>query len=308
MPLNEAIQDCTELLYSGRYHKPPVDRQTFIELVSLCSCNVVLLTNDGFYRQVDGLAMGSPPAPQLENDWMSKFDERIKGNSTLDSRYMDDILRDIKKNQMDSKLDEINNLHLSLKFTVEREKNLSISFLDMENHQTQERLTSTWYTKPTDTDLMMNFYAMAPVRYKRSVVSGLIHRIFRSCSNWINFHEILNKGKTLLENNQYPKSFYDPIISNTLTKILEKTESADARDKEKEEEEETKMIFLAYRGKVSEKFESLLRKIKAPVKVVFVLKKLKTLLPSLKPNVEKPYKSGVVYKIECPRCKACYVG
>ena len=88
--------------------------------------------------------------------------------------------------------------------------------------------------------------------------------------------------------------------------MLEKTESADA--KEKEEEEETETIFLAYRGKVSEKFESSLRKIKAPVEVVFVLKKLKTLLPSLKPNVEKPYKSGVVYKIECPRCKACYVG
>ena len=70
VPLNEAIQDCTELLYSGRYHKPPVDCQTFIELVSLCCCNVVLLTNDGFYRQVDGLAMGSPLAPQLANGWM----------------------------------------------------------------------------------------------------------------------------------------------------------------------------------------------------------------------------------------------
>ena len=85
----------------------------------------------------------------------------------------------------------------------------------------------------------------------------------------------MSKGKTLLENNQYPKSFYDPIISNTLTKILEKTESADAKDKEKEEEEETKMIFLAYREKVLEKFESSLRKIKALVKVVLVLKKLK---------------------------------
>ena len=166
VPLNEAIQDCTELLYSGRYHKPPVDRQTFIELVSLCSCNVVLLTNDGFYRQVDGLAMGSPPAPQLANGWMSKFDERIKGNSTLYSRYMDDIIRDIKKNQIDSKLDEINNLHPSPKFTVEREKNSSIPFLDMEIHQTQGRLTSTWHTKPTDTGLMMNFHAMAPVKYK----------------------------------------------------------------------------------------------------------------------------------------------
>ena len=125
-----------ELLYSGRYHKPPVDCQTFIELVSLCCCNVVLLTNDGFYRQVDGLAMGSPPAPQLANDWMSKLDERIKGNSTLYSRYMDDILRDIKKNQIDSKLDEINNLHPSLKFTVEPEKNSSIPFLDIEIRQT----------------------------------------------------------------------------------------------------------------------------------------------------------------------------
>ena len=107
VPLNEAIQDCTELLYSGRYHKPPVDRQTFIELVSLCSCNVVLLTNDGFYRQVDGLAMGSPPAPQLENDWMSKFDERIKGNSTLYSRYMEPNGQQVRWNQQPSSFAEI---------------------------------------------------------------------------------------------------------------------------------------------------------------------------------------------------------
>ena len=80
--------------------------------------------------------MGSPPAPQLANGWMSKLDERIKGNLTLYSRYMDDILRDIKKNQIDSKLDEINNLHPSLKFTVEPEKNSSIPFLDMEIRQT----------------------------------------------------------------------------------------------------------------------------------------------------------------------------
>ena len=87
VPLNEAINNCTELLYSGRYNKPPVDPQTFVELVSLCSCNVVFLTNDGFYRQVDGLAMGGgPPAPQLANGWMSKFDKSIKENSTIYTR------------------------------------------------------------------------------------------------------------------------------------------------------------------------------------------------------------------------------
>ena len=38
------------------------------------------------------------------------------------------------------------------------------------------------------------------------------------------------------------------------------------------------------------------------------LRKAKTVLPSLKPPVEKELRSGVVYKIECPRCQACYVG
>ena len=38
------------------------------------------------------------------------------------------------------------------------------------------------------------------------------------------------------------------------------------------------------------------------------MRKLKTVLPSLKPPVEKMWKSGVVYKITYPRCSACYVG
>ena len=36
--------------------------------------------------------------------------------------------------------------------------------------------------------------------------------------------------------------------------------------------------------------------------------KLKTVTPSLKPPIERNLKSGVIYKIQCPRCTACYVG
>ena len=45
-----------------------------------------------------------------------------------------------------------------------------------------------------------------------------------------------------------------------------------------------------------------------PCKVIFTLRKLKTLTPSLKPSVERTLRSGVIYKIQCPRCTACYVG
>ena len=67
-------------------------------------------------------------------------------------------------------------------------------------------------------------------------------------------------------------------------------------------------LFLNYRGKVSETYPLSLHKIEAPCRIIFTLRKLKTILPSLKPPVQKLFKSGVVYQIECPRCNSYYVG
>ena len=306
VPLDEAIDDCTNLLYSGKYEKPPVDRETFKALVELCSCNVILLSNDTYYRQIDGLAMGSPPAPLLANGWLSKFDNTIKDEAKLYTRYMDDVLREINKNAAQRKLDEINNLHPSLKFTIEREQNSALPFLDMTIIRIENRLSSKWYTKPTDTGLTMNYHALAPSKYKRSVVSGLVHRIYRACSTWSNFHTSLERGKAVLERNQYPRSFYDPIIRKTLSKIIDNVTKVDSEEEEKEPEK--KLVFVQYRGRVSEKFEQSLRKLNTPCKIIFTIRKLKSSLPSLKSKVDKCFKSGVVYKVSCPRCDSCYVG
>ena len=308
VPLNEAINYCTNLLFSGKYETPPVDQDTFRKLVELCSCNVVMLTNDGYYTQVDGLAMGSPPAPQLANGWLSKFDNEIKGNAKLYTRYMDDILREIEASEIERKLQEINNLHSSLSFTIERENDSSLPFLDMSIKRMEGKLSSIWYTKPTDTGLTMNYHALAPQRYKRSVVVGLVHRIYNSCSTWQNFNESLSKGKVILEKNQYPPSYFEPIIAKTLSKIIEKYNKVPLEKEDEDPKIEKKMLFIQYRGKVSEKFEQSLLRINAPCKVVFTIRKLKTKLPSLKPKVQDCFKSGSVYKIECPRCNSCYVG
>ena len=39
--------------------QPPIDLDTFVTLAKKASCNVIMLTHDGSYKQVDGLAMGS---------------------------------------------------------------------------------------------------------------------------------------------------------------------------------------------------------------------------------------------------------
>ena len=83
--VQEAIDMCTEMLYSGNLKLPPVDKDTFKELAQLCTCNVLMQTHDGLYRQTDGLAMGSPPAPLLANGWLSQFDLIIMDDAKLRS-------------------------------------------------------------------------------------------------------------------------------------------------------------------------------------------------------------------------------
>ena len=138
-------------------------------------------------------------------------------------------------------------------------------------------------------------------------MTGFVHRIYRACNTWPHFHQSLEKAKRILERNQYPPAFYDPLIKQTLQNIL--------GEKEQPQEQQTpestitkKFIKVQYRGKSTEDYARSLHKINAPCTIVMTLRKLKTALPSLKPPVEKTLKSGIVYEIQCPCCAACYVG
>ena len=163
----------------------------------------------------------------------------------------------------------------------------------------------TWYNKKTDTGLIMNYHALAPDKYNRSVVSGMVHRIMRACSSWKFIHESLERAKKILQNNQYPPWFYDPIIKKCLHSLLVESKiDSDDQDEQKDEI----LMFVQYRGKSTDKFEISLKRIKAPCKVIKTLRKLKTVLPSLKPSIEKELKSNVVYQISCSRCASRYVG
>ena len=315
VPVQEAIDLCTDMLYSGDHELPSVDKETFKELLQLCTCNVLMQTHDGFYRQVDGLAMGSPPAPLLANGWLSRHDPKIMDDAKVKERYMDDILRSIRASEIQQKLDEINQLHPSLKFTIETDVDGKLPFLDMLIIREGRSLSSTWYNKPTDTGLIMNYHSLAPKRYKRSVVAGFVFRIYRACSSWIHFHKSLTKAKSVLEQNQYPPDFYEPIIREALNKILEVTAEKTETSKksivcegEIEPPIKKKLIFIEYRGKITEDFARSLQKANAPCHPVMTLRKLRTVMPSLKPAIEKRVRSHIVYQINCPRCKACYIG
>ena len=120
--------------------------------------------------------MGSPASPRLANLWLHQFESVFKAiDLKFFRRYVDDILCVIKKSELESIQREINELHSNLKFTYELESEMGqIPFLDMLLTHEGNSITSQWFIKPSNSGLILNFYAFAPARYKRIVVHSMI--------------------------------------------------------------------------------------------------------------------------------------
>ena len=195
---------------------------------------------------------------------------------------------------------------------MEIEKNGSIPFLEIEIIHTDNHLSSTWYLKLTDTGLIANFHALAPKRYKKCVVQSFVHRFYRTCSSGENVELSLTEAKEILNNNQYPKSFHDPIIKETLEEIRtqpQHNEDITTTQPSQSEESSSKFSMLVqYRGAVTDQFVQNLHTVNAPVQPVITLRKSRTFVSQLKVKVSSEISSRVVYQITCPSCGACYVG
>ena len=314
VPVEEAIALAADKLYDDDSitNKPPVDKATFRELARLCSTNILLQTHDGYFRQTDGLVMGTPPAMQFSNLWLKQYEPTIFANSKLKRRYVDDIICTTKRNATMSKLDELNSLHPNLKFTVEIEKDGRLPFLDMAiSRDDQNRIHADWYRKDTDTGLLLNYHAIAPKKYKRTVVTGMVHRIYNATSSWSRFHHATEEAKTILENNQFPPAFYDPLIKNVVEQLADKTKGKDVKDVSPGGEKTgttPHMLRLQYRGHATDRYIGKLRKAEAPILPVLTTRKLRSCLPSLKVQSSTSLRSRVVYRITCSGCNSCYVG
>ena len=108
--------------------------------------------------------MGSPLAPVLANIFMGFHESKQLNEYNLNKpkfylRYVDDILAAFD-NEQDSLnfLNFLNNRHPNIKFTIEKQINHSIAFLDVFilgiNNQ---NLTLQTYYKSTYTGLLLNF-------------------------------------------------------------------------------------------------------------------------------------------------------
>ena len=122
----------------------------------------------------------------------------------------------------------------------------------------------------------MNYHALAPKWYKHSGISGFVYRIYCAYSSWQNFHDSLGKAKCILEKNQYPPSFYDRIIKQTLDSIIGEVKHPTEKSSIQSNTRSGKVaLFIQYRGKCTEDYAHALHKINVPCTIIMTLRKLK---------------------------------
>ena len=112
----------------------------------------------------------------------------------------------------------INNLllHPNIKFTIEKQINHSIAFLDVFiSGINNQNLTLETYHKSTYTGILLNFKSFTS-SYKISLIKCLIDRSFKIGNNWDSFHNDKENIKSNIIKNAYPPFLINKVIKKYL--------------------------------------------------------------------------------------------
>ncbi|UYV64666.1 ACSF2, partial [Cordylochernes scorpioides] len=122
--------------------------------------------NQKQYKQIKGSPMGSPLSTPLAEIVMREIDNWITtlypADIILYRRYIDDIIFICTEKQIPNILALLNNYNNNLRFTIEKEDNCTLPFLDIKIMKTDNRLQTTVYYKPTFTPNYIKFSSFCP--------------------------------------------------------------------------------------------------------------------------------------------------
>ncbi|XP_074112299.1 uncharacterized protein LOC141536002 [Cotesia typhae] len=188
-------------------------KKDLIDLVTICFDTSYFTFNNEFYIQLDGSAMGNPASPTLANLVMyhvlNKVIRVIPFRIAFLKLYVDDTLLAVSEDRVEGLLTWFNGVHPKIQFTMEKEVDNKLPFLDTVVFRLDSgELRTNWYQKPSCSGRLLNFNSHHPIAHKISVVLGLMFRAFR-LSHADFYEENLLQVRDILHRNNYPRSFID---------------------------------------------------------------------------------------------------
>ena len=316
VPLEETIDIIINTLFSDNDYIQGLDSVNFRKLLNFATKDILFYFGGKIYKQIEGVAMGSPLGPTLANIFMCHFEKiwlRDCPSAFKPSyyfRYVDDTFLLFKSEQhVKLFLEYLNAQHKNIKFTFEVETNNTLPFLDVNVTRDNNEFVTSVYRKPTYTGLTTKFDSYTPSIYKQNLVSILIYRAFKISRNYLVFHNELKFITDILCKNGFPLHYVQRIIRNFLNKIFENNNKIVVCTVPRD------VIFvkLPFLGSLSygikRKLSNLINKNYTAVEVRFIFTTFNIgNYFNFKDKIPQTLRSMIVYKYECGGCNATYIG
>ena len=126
------------------------------DLLSFCLKTTQFVFEGTYYKQVFRTAMGSPVSAVIANLVMEDIEHRALTTAPVNpsfwKRFVDDVISAVSQDEIVVLLQHLNSIEPSIQFTVERETDGKLPFLDTRVQRTTDgRLETVVYRKPTNT-------------------------------------------------------------------------------------------------------------------------------------------------------------
>lgn len=306
IPLNEVIEICVEQLYDSEITAPTFPKEVCIDLLKLATTNVEFSFNNTMYRQIDGVAMGSPLGPILANIFVGYHEAQLFRTTPKPIayyRYVDDIFAIFNsESQMDKFYKKLSNMHAALSFTKEAEKNNSIPFLDVLVERSHTSFITSVSRKSSFTGDYILWKSFCPKRYKINLISCLTNRALKLCST-CRLDDELGRIAEIFAALGYPEH----VVKNTICRAVKRFHQPRTFGPAKC----PVYLHLPYIGKVSSRFEEQTTKAvedtfnSVRVRVVFRTRRpLNGVAKDVSPITDL---NNVIYKFKC-HCDGEYIG
>lgn len=281
-----------------------IPQKLFLDLIQFISDNCYFTFQDKFYKQIFGTPMGSPISPVLARLVMDcLLDNCIKQLSfelPFIFKYVDDIVCAVPEDKVDEILTTFNGFNPHLQFTVEREFDFGVPFLDTRviRDPTTNKIILDWYRKPTASGRYLNFHSSHSIKQKINILLGMRNRVL-----YISDPSFVDKNLRIISelfmNNGFPRGLVKKLVFNTPINDYATDDNC--------EEPMVQYKSLSLVNGLSNKLVRLFKNENFQIAIRSV-KTINNVFSNMKDKTPKMLKSNIIYCIPCAECTMKYYG
>ena len=237
-------------------------------LVELCLRSTYFQFGQTFFEQVQGAAMGSLLSPIVANIFMEDLEtqalEMSPHKPRMWLRYVDDVFTIWPHGDclLEIFYQHLNGQSASIQFTMVREREVKIAFLDVQIERQGTVTQTSVFRKKTHTDRYLDFNSHHPAKVLQGVVQCLRVRAEKVCEEGKRWNEIQHLRQVFRAN-----GYLEPVVKNNLRGRTTPSNT------NMESEIPPKLLHLPYVNGVNEQIE----KMYCPLGVKTVMKTAYTL-------------------------------